>query len=153
MIKREIRLTIKTLAKPAMRHPQESIPHGSWVVLYSPLILTRITTTRQLQQSIMHHDTPRQGIGNSAPSHLHKTLGDFQLYPARPLTSLSSSSSSSSSFCVNVLYSLFLFVLHFLNKLFQLLYSCAILLARKMEFSRKRHQCGIPHKSTSPSEA
>ena len=86
MIEREIRLTIKTLAKPAMRHPQESIPHGSWVVLYSPLILTRITTTRQLQQSIMHHDTPRQGIGNSARSHLHKTLEDFQLYPARPLT-------------------------------------------------------------------
>ena len=57
-------------------------------MLYSPLILTRITTTRQLQQSILRRDTPRQGIGNSVHRHLHKTLGDFQLYPARPLTSL-----------------------------------------------------------------
>jgi len=69
-----------------MRHSQESIPHGRWVVLYSPLILTRITT-RQLQQSVLHHDTPRQGIANSVRCHLHKTLGDFQLYSARPLTS------------------------------------------------------------------
>jgi hypothetical protein len=32
--------------------------------------------------------TPGQRIGNSDRRYLHKTLGDFQLYPARSLTSL-----------------------------------------------------------------
>ena len=133
--------------------------------------LTRIDSTRQLSSPVVainldsHYDnSPMTTTQYCTMTHLDRaseipfaaTSTRHRGLPALSRSSFNfshSSSSSSSSLYINVLYPLFLFDLHTLNSHFQFLHSCEILLAQKMGFSRKRHQCGIPHKSTSTSEA
>ena len=148
-------------------------PHHQNLGKTSDASLTRIDSPRQLSSPAFainlgsHYDNSPITTVHTAPWHTSTGHRKFRSPPPPqdtgrlPASSCSSfnfshstsSSSSYSSFHINVIHSLFLFVLYFLNFLFQYSSSCAILLAQTMGFSRKRHQCWIPHKSTSPSEA